>query len=106
MEKLKLNLFEIILGLSEALDLVSPIVANHHKRVAYIAGAIGQEIGLPEDIQRQLVLAGSVHDIGGLTVEERLSALKFEDELAKEHAEIGYCLLSIFEPLKPVAEIV
>lgn len=106
MEKLKLNLFEIILGLSEALDLVSPNVANHHKRVAYIAGAIGKKIGLPENIQRRLVLAGSVHDIGGLTAEERLSALKFEDELTREHAEIGYSLLTIFDPLKPVAEIV
>lgn len=106
MEKPKLNLFEIILGLSEALDLVSPMVANHHKRVAYIAGAIGEKIGLPEDVRRQLVLAGAVHDIGGLTVEERLTALRFEDELAKEHAEIGYCLMKIFEPLESVAEIV
>lgn len=106
MEKPELNLFEIILGLSEALDLVSPIVANHHKRVAYIAGAIAKKLGLSETIKRQLILAGAVHDIGGLTVEERLTALRFEDELAREHAEIGYSLIKIFDPLKPVAEIV
>ncbi len=102
----RLNLFELILGLSEAIDLVSPAVANHHKRVAYIAAAIAEKLGLPENIQRQLILAGAVHDIGGFTIKERVISLQFEDEFAYEHAEIGYSLINIYEPLQPVAEIV
>jgi len=36
--------------------------------VAYIASCIGAEMGLDEDVQKDLVLAGAVHDIVGASV--------------------------------------
>lgn len=100
------KLYEIILGLSEALDLVDPILSNHHKMVAYIAGAIGEKLGLPINNQRQLIMAGALHDIGSLSVLERISILSFEDEFSHEHAKVGYNLLRTFAPLEHIADIV
>jgi hypothetical protein len=35
--ELNVPLFDMVMCLSDAMDLVSPIVTGHHKRVAYIA---------------------------------------------------------------------
>ncbi len=101
-----LNLHELVIGLSDAIDLVSPSVANHHKRVAYIAATISKQLGLSEETQHQLLLAGAVHDIGGLTLKERIAALRFEEVYAHEHAKVGYSLISIYEPMQAVADMV
>ncbi len=102
----QVKLYEIILGLSEALDLVDPVLSNHHKKVAYIAQAIGEKLDLPTNTLRQLIMAGALHDIGSLSIIERISILNFEDEYSHEHAKVGYNLLKSFPPLENIADIV
>lgn len=101
-----LTLFDLAVCLSDAADLVCPALVNHHKQVAYIASCIGTEMGLDEDIQKDLVLAGAVHDIGALSLNERIETLAFETNPASVHAEVGYSLLRLFKPIEQVAEIV
>jgi len=88
------------------MDLVSPVLVNHHKMVAYIALSIGTQLGLPSDQRNELVLAGLLHDSGALSLEDRLDALDFELENPHKHAELGYLLLKDFEPLTNVAFLV
>ncbi len=102
----RVQLFDLIECLSKAMDLVCPSLVNHHERVAYIAFSIGAEIGLPPERLRELVLAGSLHDSGALSLRERLDALRFDLEGPFEHAELGYLLLRSFEPLGAVARLV
>ncbi|NOY44864.1 MAG: HD domain-containing protein [Deltaproteobacteria bacterium] len=102
----RVQLFDLIECLSKAMDLVCPSLVNHHERVAYIAFSIGAEIGLPPERLRELVLAGSLHDSGALSLRERLDALRFDVEDPFEHAELGYLLLRSFEPLGAVARLV
>ncbi len=104
--EMQVSLFDLVMGLSDAVDLVSPAVANHHKQVAYVAFSIGGELGLPVEEQRDLVLAGALHDIGGLSLKDRIDAMKFEIEKPHEHAELGYSLIKTFEPLSNVAKLV
>lgn len=99
-------LFDLVVSLSNAMDLVSPVVVGHHKRVAYIALSIGEELGLPMEQQNELVLAGVLHDSGALSLRDRLSTLQFELENPHEHAELGYLLLRRFEPLSNAALLV
>ncbi|MGE5585300.1 MAG: HD-GYP domain-containing protein [Bacillota bacterium] len=103
---LQVSLFDLVACLSRAMDLVSPAVSNHHLRVAYIALSLGRELGLPPDEQRDLALAGSLHDSGALSLKERLDALEFELTSPQTHAETGYRLLMTFQPLAHVARIV
>lgn len=102
----KVSLFDLISSLSDAIDLVSPSVVNHHKLVAYIGCSIAKELNLPEEQINDITLAGAVHDVGGLSLKERLDLLAFEAENTQLHCELGYQLLSIFKPFNNVANIV
>lgn len=102
----QVSLFELVNSLSNAMDLVSPDVVNHHKQVAYISLWLGTELGLPVDDVSELVIAGALHDIGALSLKERMAALQFEREFLYEHAETGYRLLKMFTPFSRIAEFV
>jgi HD-GYP domain-containing protein (c-di-GMP phosphodiesterase class II) len=101
-----IRLFEMIRCLSQAIDLVSPILADHHKRVTHIAVSIARERGLPPDKIRDLAIAGALHDVGGLSLAMRLDALQFESHDAHQHATLGYLLLKTFRPFAEAAELV
>lgn len=102
---IRASLLDLALCISEAADLVSPAVVDHHKRTAYVAGRIGRAMGLPSDSVGRVVLAASVHDVGALSLGERLRALEF-DVRDVEHAEPGYLLLRAFDPFADIATIV
>ncbi|MGA7826381.1 MAG: HD domain-containing phosphohydrolase [Geobacteraceae bacterium] len=101
-----IHFFEIIRCLSQAIDLVSPVLADHHKRVAHIAVSIAREMGLSKDKIRNVAISGILHDVGGLSLAMRMDALQFESQNAHEHAVLGYLLLKTFRPFAAAAEIV
>lgn len=68
----RIPLLDLAICLSNAMDLISPTVVNHHKRVAYIALNIAAEIGLSTEEQNNLLLAGLLHDSGILSLKEKL----------------------------------
>ncbi len=91
--------------LSNAMDLVSPSVVDHHKRVAYIASSIAAEMGLSEEKQEDLIMAGLLHDIGAISLKDRLDALNFELE-SSAHAELGYRLIRTFPTFSNIASLI
>lgn len=106
---IKLPIFKVIFPLSTAVDLVSPAVFNHHIRVAYSAYEIAKVMGLPYQDREVIFLAGALHDIGALSIKERLEALKFESIYSPgiyHHAKNGFKLLKLFEPFYHIARIV
>jgi HD-GYP domain-containing protein (c-di-GMP phosphodiesterase class II) len=100
------SMLNLAIPLAEALDLVSPHIMNHHRRVAYIAYLLGTELNLTLRQRKDLFLAGVFHDIGAFSLQERLDALTFEITHPHEHAETGYQLLRDFKPFSDIAEIV
>jgi len=101
-----LTLSETVLALSAALDLVSPLLANHHRRVAYLAVTLAHETGFPANRQHDVLLAGLLHDVGGFSLQERMDTLNFELQYPHIHAERGYLLLKTFPPLGAIADYV
>ncbi len=99
-------LLDLIMCLSEAMDLVSPSVVNHHKQVAYIAYSLADELGMSTDEKSTLVLAGALHDVGAFYSKEKLALLEFEIEAPQRHAERGYHLLKLLPPLADTANMV
>lgn len=65
---MKLSLFELLYGLSEALDHVEsewhPLPKVHAKKTAYFAVRMGECAGLKKEKLYQLALAGLFHDSG------------------------------------------
>lgn len=106
----EIRLPDLIFCLSQALDLVSPAIVGHHKRVAYIASNLATEIGLPKNEQSDILIAGLLHDAGALTLKERIDPLQFEFDYKAEdphrHALCGYLLLKNFQPLSQIATLI
>lgn len=104
--KLHIPMFDMILCLSNAIDLVSPAVVDHHKRVAYIASVISEEFAVSRDEQTEVMMAGALHDIGAFSLRERLDTLNFEMTSPHRHGEAGYLLLKTFRPFSRAAVMI
>ncbi|KAF0158584.1 MAG: response regulator receiver [Syntrophaceae bacterium] len=88
-----------------------PYTAGHQIRSADLARAIATEMELPQDTIEGLRMAGSIHDIGKLSIPAEILSkptklLKIEFSLIKEHARTGYEMLKDVESPWPLAEIV
>lgn len=105
--ELRVPLFDMVMSLTNAMDLVSPALVNHHSRVAYVASSLAVELGLPVDAQRDVMLAGALHDVGALSLKDRLDTLSFEcsgDGISK-HGNLSCSLLETFGPFAGVAPL-
>lgn len=100
----QIDLRQMILAIETTVDLVGMNDTNHAKRVGFIASQIGHNLGLSdEDIQYVFEL-GLLHDCGVSTHEMHANLVNYFDwEESKIHCEIGYKLLSKFEPLSKFA---
>jgi len=104
--KLKVNLFELVMSIARIVDIMSPVLKNHHFKVAYLAYRLAEELDLPIETRNEIMLAGMIHDIGAFSIEERFDLLEFEITQAEEHCIAGYLLLNQFRLFQNVARLV
>ncbi len=64
--------FGSVSALSQAIDAKDGFTRGHADRVSRIAGAMAREMGLSEASIEQIELAGLLHDIGKIGVEDRI----------------------------------
>jgi HD-GYP domain-containing protein (c-di-GMP phosphodiesterase class II) len=86
-------LFKLIIAMTNAMDLISPQIVNHHRQVAYVAQRIAVGAGASEEEQSDIIRAALLHDIGAFSLRQRLDCLDFELTSPGNHAELGYRLL-------------
>jgi len=86
-------LFRLIFAVSEATDLINRDLFNHHERVAYFSYKIGEVMGLSKKQLVNLSMAGALHDIGAISIQDRMELLSFEASSGDSHQEIGAELL-------------
>ncbi|MCX5830668.1 MAG: PAS domain S-box protein [Deltaproteobacteria bacterium] len=94
-----------------AVETRDPYTAGHQIRSADLARAIGTEMGLPQEKIDGIRMAGSIHDIGKLSIPAEILSkptklTNIEFSLIKEHAQTGYEMLKDVESPWPLAEIV
>jgi PAS domain S-box-containing protein len=94
-----------------AIEARDPYTAGHQLRVADLARAIATEMGLPQEKIDGIRMAGSIHDIGKISIPAeilskptKLTHLEFS--LIKEHSHSGYAMLKDLESPWPLAQIV
>ncbi len=97
---------DLVMAVSDAVDLIDPILADHHKRVAYAAIALVGEMAHPRKKWGQLAFAALLHDIGALSRKERIELERFTTDEINDHAELGFRLLKNYKPLSQAADIV
>lgn len=87
------NKFDLIKGFSGVVDLVNTTLADHHLRVAYIAGELALRLGLTSEERASLVMASMLHDIGVIPLQDSTDDLVFERDMNR-HALAGHLLLA------------
>ena len=102
----RIPVFDLLVSVTEALDLVSNVLVDHHKKVAYLSLQIASEMDLSTEQQRQVAVAALLHDIGAISLDERMQALEFELTDTQAHSERGAQLMGMFPPLSAEAEII
>jgi HD-GYP domain-containing protein (c-di-GMP phosphodiesterase class II) len=94
-----------------AVEKRDPYTAGHQSRSADLARAIAGEMGLSQDSIDGIRMAGSIHDIGKLSVPAEILSkptklTELEFSLIKEHSRNGYEMLKDVESPWPLAQIV
>jgi HD-GYP domain-containing protein (c-di-GMP phosphodiesterase class II) len=110
-EKLRKSLVGTIQVISLMLETRDPYTAGHQKRVSSLARSIAQEMNLPNDTIGNIRMAGTIHDIGKLSVPVEILSkptklTDIEYSLIKVHPQTGYDILKDVELPSPIAKIV
>lgn len=100
-----MNTVEVAIIISEIRD---PYTAKHSRRSAVLAAAIGTEMGFDEMRLEGLRVAGSLHDIGMISIPTEIlsragKVSTIEMELIKAHAQASHDVLCKMEWPWPVA---
>ena len=111
LERLRKSFGTIIQVMVSTVEVKDPYTAGHQLRVANLARAIATEMGLPQDNIEGIRMAGSIHDIGKLSVPAEIltkptKLTELEFSLIKEHARKGYEMLKDVESPWSLAQIV
>jgi PAS domain S-box-containing protein len=110
-EKLRATLGGTINALSLVVEMRDPYTSGHQKRVSDLARAMAQDMALPSDTIDNIRMAGTIHDIGKISVPAEILSKpgKLTDtelSLIKLHPQSGYDILRDAELPYPIAEIV
>jgi PAS domain S-box-containing protein len=94
-----------------AVEMRDPYTAGHQIRTADLARAIATEMGLPKEKIDGIRMAGSIHDIGKISIPAEIltkpiKLTNIEFSLIKEHSHSGYEMLKDVESPWPLAQIV
>ena len=108
---LRQSLEQSIQTVAATVETRDPYTAGHQRRVAELATAIAQEMGLPEEQINGLHLAATIHDLGKIHIPAeilskpgRLSPIEFE--LIKTHPQEGYNILKDVKFPWPIADTI
>jgi HD-GYP domain-containing protein (c-di-GMP phosphodiesterase class II) len=104
--KISVNLGNLILSLSDALDLAFSSLAMHQQRTAFIAWELGKQARLQEKRIENVFIAGLLHDIGALSLEEKKSLHDNETSAVEPHCIRGQHLFKSNPWLAPCADLV
>jgi putative nucleotidyltransferase with HDIG domain len=98
-------------ALGEALDLKDAETEGHSRRVTAYTIAMAKQMGLQKDEISVIARAAFLHDIGKMAIPDRIltkpgKLTEEEVNIMKEHAYLGYKILSKIPFLTEAAEIV
>ncbi len=104
-------MIETTLGLARAVEERDRFNIGHGRRTANYALVIGRGLEFTEDRLRMLHLAGLVHDVGKIGIDDRILNKpgrldEQEYEIVRRHSEIGEYILTPISYLRDVARVV
>lgn len=108
--RLEKTILGTVYSISSMIELRDPYTAGHESRVGDIAAKIAEEMGLDNDVQYGLRIAGLVHDIGKISIPSeyltkptRLSRAEYS--ILQTHPSNGYNILKNVDFPWPIADV-
>ena len=92
MDKPFTSYIDLIRGLANAMNLISPEVQSHHQKVAYLAYCVADEMGMSQKECFKALMGALLHDVGGIMQSENLSLFDLESDALKL-ARASACVL-------------
>jgi HD-GYP domain-containing protein (c-di-GMP phosphodiesterase class II) len=110
-QSLRKALGATVQALAVTAEIRDPYTAGHQRRVADLARSIAAKIGLRSDQIDGIRTAGTIHDIGKISVPAEIlskptTLSKIEFSLIKVHSQSGYDILKDIDFPWPVARMV
>ena len=111
MENLRKGVSGVIQIVSSTVENRDPCTTGHQRRVADLSRAIAEEMGLADDRQDGLRMAGTIHDLGKISIPAKILSkptklTKIEYKLIQTHSQTGYDILKDIDFPWPLAEVV
>lgn len=108
---LREGLEQTILAISATVESRDPYTAGHQKRVAELATAIAEEMGLTQDEIEGIRFAAIIHDLGKIHIPAEILAkpgrlTEIEYMLIKTHPQAGYDIIKDVRFPWPIAQII
>lgn len=100
------NLYDLVVCITKAIDLVNPKVTNHHQQVAYLSYNIADAMQLSIEQKRSLVIAALLHDVGAIALQDNLDFNEEEHIELNAHAFLGARLFEGSPILDKIANII
>jgi len=110
-KQLQETLDDIIVLIGKISEMRDPYTAGHQQRVAKLAYAIAQEMGLSKEQKKGIYMAAMIHDVGKIRVPSEIltnpnGLTKSEFDIIKTHSENGYNILKSVKFPYPIAQII
>ena len=111
LENLRKTMKGTIQAMADTVETRDPYTAGHQQRVAQLALAIAEKMGLSETETEGIYMAGIIHDLGKIYVPSEILSkpgVLSENELCiiKSHPEVGFDILKTIDFPWPIAKIV
>lgn len=106
MEEKMIPQIDLILAFSESLDLISSAIVGHHIRVASIALDIALILNIEREDMKDLIYGALLHDVGALSLKDKLDGLEFDLKDPHFHSLVGYSLIKMYKPFDKVSNII
>lgn len=110
-ERMKRVLLQTVKAVSLTLEMRDPYTAGHQRRVAQLASAIGERLGLPRDQLEGLHTGALIHDLGKINVPSdflsrpgKLSDAAFG--VIKSHPDVGAEIVDGIDFPWPVSDMI
>lgn len=109
--KLEVAIDGCLKAMARITEIHAPIGPGHELQVAILAAAIGEEMGLPNDVIRGIRMVGCLHDIGNITIPAEIlckpeKLTPYEMVLVRSHVQAGFDIIKDIEFPWPVAKAI
>lgn len=101
-----LKLQDLLISLTQSIDMISAFIHRHHLRVATMCESLANRLEWDQEQKKHLILAAALHDIGAVSESDKKEILQIDVKEDHPHAILGAGMLRDFPYFEPIIPII